>query len=95
MEVLTTKEVSAILKLGRDKTYALMNSKNFPSYKIGKQCFVTVEALDKWLKNVDGKTIVLQQSMKCRMSRNCYAAFFIEIQANALNVIKSKSVIKV
>lgn len=57
MQVLTTKEVSAILKLGRDKTYALMGSKNFPSYKIGKQYFITDEALFKWLKNANGKTI--------------------------------------
>ena len=59
MQVLTAKELSAILKLGRDKTYALMGSKNFPSFKIGKQYFVTEEALTKWLRNADGKTIIL------------------------------------
>ena len=59
MEVLTTKDVSIVLKLGRDSTYALMSSKNFPSYKIGKRYFVTNEALNKWLKNVDGKTVII------------------------------------
>lgn len=59
MEVLTTKDVSTILKLGRDKTYALMSSKNFPSYKIGKQYFVTDETLYKWLRNANGKTIII------------------------------------
>ena len=59
MEVLTVKDVSVILKLGRDTTYSLMSNKNFPSYKIGKRYYVTSEALNKWLKNVDGKTIII------------------------------------
>ena len=59
MEVLTTKDLSIALKLGRDSAYALMSSRNFPSYKIGKRYFITSEALNKWLKNVDGKTIII------------------------------------
>ena len=59
MKVLTAKDVSDILKLGKNQTYMLMNSKSFPSYKIGKKFFVTDEALDEWLKKIQGKTIVV------------------------------------
>ena len=56
-EVLTAKEVSDILKLGINKTYSLMNSSAFPSYRIGNKMYVTNEALDEWLKKIQGKTI--------------------------------------
>lgn len=59
MKVLTAKDVSDILKLGKNQTYMLMNSKAFPSYKIGKKFFVTDEALDEWLKKIQGKTVVV------------------------------------
>lgn len=59
MKVLTAKDVSDILKIGKNQTYMLMSSKAFPSYKIGKKFFVTDEALDEWLKKIQGKTIVV------------------------------------
>ena len=59
MKVLTVKDVSDILKLGINQAYALMSSKAFPSYKIGKRYFVTNEALNEWLRKVQGKAIVV------------------------------------
>ena len=59
MNVLTVKEVSKILKLGRDQTYALMSNPTFPSYRIGKKIFVTQEALTEWLNGIKGRTIIL------------------------------------
>lgn len=59
MKVLTAKDVSDILKLGKNQTYILMNSNAFPSYKIGRKVFVTDEALEEWLKKIQGKTIVV------------------------------------
>lgn len=59
MKVLTAKDVSDILKLGKNQTYVLMNSKYFPSYKIGRKVFVTDKALEEWLKKIQGKTIVV------------------------------------
>ena len=59
MKVLTAKDVSDILKLGKNQTYMLMNSKAFPSYKVGKKMFVTDEALEEWLRKIQGKTIVV------------------------------------
>lgn len=55
-KVLTTKEVSDILKLGKNQTYALMHSSSFPSYRIGCKMFVTEEALDEWLKKIENKS---------------------------------------
>lgn len=59
MQVLTPKEVSDILKIGKNQTYALMSNKTFPSYRIGNKLFVTQEALEKWLNNIQGRHIYL------------------------------------
>ena len=56
-EILTPKEVSDILKIGINKTYSIMNSSAFPSYKIGNKMYVTNEALEEWLRKIQGKTI--------------------------------------
>ncbi len=57
MNVLTVKDLCATLKLGKHQAYALMNSKAFPSYRIGSKYFVTEEALKEWLKKIEGKKI--------------------------------------
>lgn len=49
MTLLTVQETQSLLRLGRDKTYALMHSKGFPSVKIGGRYFVEEEALKEWL----------------------------------------------
>ena len=59
MKVLTAKDVSDILRLGKNQTYTLMGSKAFPSFKIGKKLFVTDEALNEWLRKIQGKTVVV------------------------------------
>lgn len=56
MRVYTAKEVSELLQIGRNLTYSLMKTSGFPSYQIGKQYFVTEEALNKWLKSAEHKT---------------------------------------
>ena len=58
-KVLTVKEVSEILRLGKNQTYTLMNNKTFPSYRIGNKLFVTEEALNNWLSNISGRHILL------------------------------------
>lgn len=59
MEILSIKEVMAFLHIGRDKAYALMHSKSFPSTKIGKTYFVTSDNLKTWVNENAGRTIVL------------------------------------
>ena len=47
--LLTVRELQELLHIGRDKAYALMHAKAFPSIKIGGQYYVSREELDKWL----------------------------------------------
>ena len=54
--MLTAKELQNTLKIGRDRAYALMRSKAFPSIKIGARYYVTEEALNEWLRKYAYKT---------------------------------------
>ena len=56
MQVYTAKEVSQLLHIGKNLTYSLMKTHGFPAYKIGKQYYITDEALDKWLRSIESKT---------------------------------------
>ena len=57
-KVLTASEVRAILKIGKNQTYALMHNEAFPSYRIGNKMFVTEDALNEWLKSIENKQFV-------------------------------------
>lgn len=58
-KVLTVKDISAILRIGKNKAYTLMNSSTFPSYKLYGRLYVTEEALDNWLKKIENKKIYM------------------------------------
>ena len=55
IKMLTAKELSKVLRIGRDKAYALMKSNGFPSLCIGKRYFVTTKALNDWIKCYEHK----------------------------------------
>lgn len=55
LNLLTTKELGEVLKVGRDTAYALMKSKGFPSITIGKRYFVTERALAEWVRRYEYK----------------------------------------
>lgn len=57
--IYNVENLSKILNIGKNKTYELMKSKSFPSYRIGKQYFVTEDNLNKWLNSVTNKEVVL------------------------------------
>ena len=59
VKILTVKELSQILRIGRDKAYALIKSKGFPSICIGNRYIVTEEALAEWLKQYEYKTYAI------------------------------------
>jgi len=59
IKVLTTKDVGAILKIGKNQAYALMNSSAFPSYRLGGRLYVTQDALEEWLQKIRNKNIVM------------------------------------
>ncbi len=59
IKILTAKELGSVLKIGRDKAYALIRSKGFPSICIGKRYIVTEKALNEWLQQYEHKHFVV------------------------------------
>ncbi len=55
IKILTTKELAKVLKIGRDKAYALIKSSGFPSTCIGNRYIVTEQALKQWLEQYEHK----------------------------------------
>ena len=48
--MLCVKDVREIMGIGRDRSYELMQSKQFPTVKVGKKVLVHKDVFDKWLK---------------------------------------------
>ena len=46
---LTVEEMAEYLNIGRKTAYELVNSKGFPSFRIGKRILVNVEKLNEWI----------------------------------------------
>lgn len=59
LTLFTAKELASYLKIGRDKSYALMKNSAFPSFTIGKRKYVTKEAVNDWLEQNKYKTFVV------------------------------------
>ncbi len=59
LNVLTARELGSVLHIGRDKAYALIKSKGFPSICIGNRYIVTEHALNEWLHQYEHKTYVV------------------------------------
>lgn len=62
MEILTSKDLETILKLSDIQAKALMRTKGFPAFRIGREYRVTKEALLDWINNT--KSIKLDYN-KC------------------------------
>lgn len=59
VQILQTKDLMDYLRIGKDRAYALMKSKSFPSIRIGKTYCVTMTSLQDWLNDNAGKSINL------------------------------------
>ena len=57
--ILQTKDLMKYLNLGRDRAYALMRTKGFPSIQLGKTFVVSKASLAKWLSQNEGRKIVI------------------------------------
>lgn len=57
--VLSAKELAQRLHIGRDKAYALIKSKGFPSIKLGGRYIVTSKALNEWLDQYQYKSFAV------------------------------------
>jgi len=55
-ELMTVKELQNYLGIGKDKAYALVRSKSFPSAKIGGRYYVIKPDFVSWLERQIGKT---------------------------------------
>lgn len=58
-EYISVVEASKILGIGKNAMYALVRQPGFPCVKIGKKIIVRRSGLDEWMKNHDGKEVVL------------------------------------
>lgn len=58
-QFLQTKDLMNYLRIGKDRAYALMRSKSFPSMRIGKTYCVTMTSLQTWLNENAGKNVNL------------------------------------
>lgn len=52
MEYYTVAEVQEILKLGRKKTYALVNQPDFPKVKIGRNIRIPKIEFEKFMQHL-------------------------------------------
>ena len=53
--VYTADDIRIILSLGKTKTYELMRSDGFPSFKLNNRLYVTKENFEKWLNKHTNK----------------------------------------
>lgn len=49
-KLLTPKEVSVILRMGRNKTLAVIKDKYFPKIKVGRSYLVPEDKLEEWIE---------------------------------------------
>jgi hypothetical protein len=59
IKILYIKDLMECMHIGRDKAYALMRNKSFPSTKIGRTYFVTQNNLIKWLNDNAGRDFTI------------------------------------
>ena len=57
--VMSAKDLASRLHIGRDKAYALIKSKGFPSIKLGGRYIVTSKALNEWLDQYEYKSFTV------------------------------------
>jgi len=57
-QLLTYKDLQAILHIGKNKAYELLKSSCFPTIKINNRMYVNRRALSKWLDDYTHKTFL-------------------------------------
>ena len=51
----SVKDVAAILNIGRNKAYSLMQAKGFPAIKLAGTYKVSADLFDEWLRDTIAK----------------------------------------
>ena len=52
---MTVKEMQDFVGVGRRKAYELVNSKDFPSFRVGRKLLVNREGLYRWMQEQEEK----------------------------------------
>lgn len=48
--ILTPRDISAVLGISKNSTYALIHSRGFPAFQVGKQYRVHRDKFENWLE---------------------------------------------
>lgn len=56
-KTMTVKEFSCEYAIGENKSYEIVNMKNFPMIKCGKKIVIIRSKVDEWLENQIGRSI--------------------------------------
>ena len=57
--LLTAKDLQYIFSIGKNRAYELMNSKAFPTLRLGSRKYVSRSALQKWVETYSGREYLL------------------------------------
>ena len=53
--ILNAKEIQEKLRIGRSTLYRLLNSSDFPCFRIGKKIYASEEEIENWLLSQKNK----------------------------------------
>ena len=58
-KILSVKDIATILGCGKNKAYAIVSQKGFPTIKIGKQYYTPESEFNKWIsRNLRSESII-------------------------------------
>ena len=60
IKVYTAKDVQGMFKCSKAQSYKIMNSRIFPTFRIGKRIYVTATDFDKFLSQVKNRNFYLR-----------------------------------
>ncbi|MDD6146184.1 MAG: hypothetical protein PUB43_03950 [Oscillospiraceae bacterium] len=50
-------DIQSIFKCGKNRAYGIMNSKNFPSFRVNGTLYVEKSKLESWISRMPHKTL--------------------------------------
>ncbi len=56
-----SKDIQQIFRCGRTQLYELLNTRGFPTIRIGAKFYVEKKALEKWIAQNQGKRVITEK----------------------------------
>lgn len=56
-----SNDIRRIFKCGRNQLYELLNTRGFPTIRIGAKFYVEKKALEKWIAQNQGKRVITEK----------------------------------